>query len=256
MTQLNPVIGGPFTDVNEQWGIEQILRALPEWFGIEQAILHYRDFVMLNATFTAEVEGRLVGFVSLQRHSPYSAEVYVMGVLPEYHRQGIGKALITEAEAWLIQQGVEYLQVKTLAPTDPDPAYAKTRAFYEKMGFRELEVFPNLWSEENPCLMMVKKLDKAFVENTISAVLEIPKYDPNQGVAVIWDSAARIHTEITDHWEFVISANRTGLLSLGQAFLDLADQNVPAGAHIHLDEHGFLELQQGSVAVVVVRGKE
>lgn len=157
---MDPVIYGPHTDVNDQWGIEKILRALPEWFGIEAAIIHYRDFVIINPTFIAEVEDRLVGFISLMHHNPYAAEVYVMGVLPEYHHHGIGRALIKEAEEWLIEQGVEYLQVKTLAPTHPDPGYAKTRGFYEKMGFRPLEVFPNLWNEENPCLMMVKRITK------------------------------------------------------------------------------------------------
>lgn len=81
-----------------------------------------------------------------------------MGVLPGFHGQGIGKMLIQRSERWLVEQGVEYLQVKTLAPTHPDPGYAKTRAFYEKMGFRALEVFPTLWGEANPCLVMVKRL--------------------------------------------------------------------------------------------------
>ena len=81
-----------------------------------------------------------------------------MGVLPDYHRQGVGRALIQQAEIYLREMGVEYLQVKTLAATHPDPFYARTRAFYEAFGFRPLEVLPVLWNPENPCLIMVKAL--------------------------------------------------------------------------------------------------
>jgi hypothetical protein len=55
-------------------------------------------------------------------------------------------------------QGVEYLQVKTLSDAHPDAGYARTRAFYQAMGFRPLQELPELWGEENPCLQMVKGL--------------------------------------------------------------------------------------------------
>lgn len=43
--------------------------------------------------------------------------------------------------------------------TSPDPNYAQTRRFYERLGFAPLDVFPTLWSPRNPCLQMVKVLD-------------------------------------------------------------------------------------------------
>jgi GNAT superfamily N-acetyltransferase len=66
-------------------------------------------------------------------------ELYIMGVRPEYHRQGIGRALINRVETILRQQSIEYWQVKTLAYSHPDKFYARTRAFYFSMGFRPLE---------------------------------------------------------------------------------------------------------------------
>jgi len=54
--------------------------------------------------------------------------------------------------------GKEFLTVKTLADTHPDEGYAGTRRFYLAMGFKPLEVFPTLWDEANPCLLMVKRL--------------------------------------------------------------------------------------------------
>ena len=138
---------------------ETILRALPEWFGIEEATAQYIRDVDALPTFVAFEDGRAVGFMSVKQHFPQSAELYVLGVLPEMHRQGVGQALLSAVEAYLCEQGVAYLQVKTLSASHPDKEYAKTRAFYEGVGFKPLEEFPTLWDEANPCLLMVKSVD-------------------------------------------------------------------------------------------------
>lgn len=138
---------------------EVILRALPEWFGIETAIQHYVEAIDELPTVLATQGNRVVGFLTLKQHSEYAAEIYVMGILPEMHRRGIGQAMLAEAETYLGRQGIEYLQVKTLSPSRLDEYYAQTRAFYQKMGFRSLEELPDLWGAENPCLLMIKRLD-------------------------------------------------------------------------------------------------
>jgi len=152
----------PFTIQGPTFGLSElctpILRALPEWFGIEEATQHYIDIIDELPTLLAKVGEQTVGFLSLKQHSPQSAEIYVMGVHPETHRKGVGRALLKNAETYLHQQGVEYLQVKTLSPAHPDPGYAKTRAYYLAMDFRPLEEFPTLWGEANPCLMLIKSL--------------------------------------------------------------------------------------------------
>jgi hypothetical protein len=63
----------------------------------------------------------------------------------------------------LAADGVEFLQVKTLAPSKPDEGYARTRAFYLARGFRPLEEFRNLWDAENPALQMIKVIPKLGV---------------------------------------------------------------------------------------------
>jgi ribosomal protein S18 acetylase RimI-like enzyme len=150
-------IEGPLLEQGVVCGL--ILRALPEWFGIEAATAQYIRDVDEMPTFVAWAEGRAVGFMTVRLHNPYAAELHVLGVLPEMHHRGVGRALLARVEAYLRQQGVEYLQVKTLSASNPDPNYAKTRAFYEVMGFRPLEEFPTLWDEANPCLLMVKAVD-------------------------------------------------------------------------------------------------
>jgi ribosomal protein S18 acetylase RimI-like enzyme len=135
-----------------------ILRSLPEWFGIEESIINYSSEIDQSPTFLAIESEQVIGFLSLKQHNPYSAEILVMGILPEAHRRGIGRALIHEAQGWLRKQDVEYLQVKTLGPSNSDANYAKTRAFYLKMGFRPLEEFNQIWDENNPCLVLVKRI--------------------------------------------------------------------------------------------------
>ncbi len=68
--------------------------------------------------------------------------------------------MIKRAEDWLLDQGVKYLQVKTLGPSRLDPGYEVTRAFYLALGFEPLEEFKQIWDENNPCLVMVKKLQE------------------------------------------------------------------------------------------------
>ncbi len=135
-----------------------IIRSLPAWFDLEEAIIYYSTQIDYLPTWLAYETERVIGFLSLKQHTPYSAEVYVMGVLTQSHRKGIGRALIDQAQIWMKNQGVEYLQVKTLGPSDNDESFARTRAFYESMGFRPLEEIKQIWGEENPCLILIKRL--------------------------------------------------------------------------------------------------
>jgi GNAT superfamily N-acetyltransferase len=132
---------------------EHVLRDLPEWFGIEEATAAYIRDVADLPTFGLGRDGLL----SLKLHTPRAAEVYVMGVRRARHGQGLGAALLSAAEDYLRARGFEYLQVKTLGPSDPDAGYGRTRAFYVARGFVPLEEFHELW-EHNPCLLMVKRL--------------------------------------------------------------------------------------------------
>jgi len=133
-----------------------ILEALPHWFGIPASVADYVAVADQSPSVIASAGPTDVGIATIVSHSPYAAEVYVMGVLPDYHRRGVGRAMLRAAETRLARQGVEYLQVKTRGPSKPDEGYEKTRAFYLAYGFRPLEEFPLLWDAENPALMLIK----------------------------------------------------------------------------------------------------
>ena len=153
---------------------ESVLRALPEWFGIEDATRAYIDDVAGLPTFAA-ADG--AGFLSLRRHGSRAAEIHVMGVLPDRHREGVGRELVRAAEAWCAESGIELLQVKTLADSHPSEHYARTRAFYESLGFVPLEVFPQLWDARNPALQLVKPVRRGFTVFPVHGLPELRQGD-------------------------------------------------------------------------------
>jgi GNAT superfamily N-acetyltransferase len=77
-------------------------------------------------TFAAEVDGRLVGFITLTQHFPQAWEVHCMAVAADIRNCGVGTALLERAERYASDQGARFLQVKTVAQTSPSPEYAET----------------------------------------------------------------------------------------------------------------------------------
>lgn len=135
-----------------------ILEALPEWFGIPEARENYiresADEIMLVSSEGGEPDG----FLCLKETGRDTLELAVMGVLKEYHRQGVGTALVQAAKRIGRERGYSFLQVKTVQ-MGRYPEYDATNRFYLSLGFQEFEVFPTLWDEWNPCQIYVMSVD-------------------------------------------------------------------------------------------------
>src|ERR1700722_15459906 len=84
-----------------------ILAALPRWFGFPASVAAYVESAESGPTVVATLDGRDCGILNLLLHTPSAAEIVVMGVLPEWHRTGIGHALLAEAEARRGEAGLE-----------------------------------------------------------------------------------------------------------------------------------------------------
>ncbi len=136
--------------------IEAILRSVPEWFGIEKALLMYVADSLEKPTFAVEDEGKLVAFLTLAQHFSTAWDVHCMAVAAPHRNSGIGSALLLTAERYVASQGAKFLQVKTVAAASPSKPYAETREFYLAKGFTPLEVFPTLWDPWNPALQLIK----------------------------------------------------------------------------------------------------
>ena len=143
-----------------QWpeAVERVLRNLPEWFGIEQAILDYIEDARTLASTAAIVDGEVVGVSLVRRHNPASAELDLLAVRRDLHGLGIGRRIVARVEADLRADGVKLLQVKTFGPSGSSIEYERTRAFYDAVGFLPLEERTDIWGPGNPCLILVKPL--------------------------------------------------------------------------------------------------
>lgn len=146
-----------FDDEKKQQVTRTILEALPDWFGIPEAREKYIEDSVEKPFFCAYDEGRPVGFLYLRETSKDTAELAVMGILKEYHRKGIGKQLFQRAKEFAACAGYSFLQVKTVQMGKYEE-YDQTNLFYRSLGFRELEVFPTQWDEQNPCQIYVLAL--------------------------------------------------------------------------------------------------
>ncbi len=137
---------------------DDVLRKLPEWFGIEQSIVDYVQGVKDKVFYAVYKDNAAIGFICLKFNNRFTAEIYVLGILEQYHRNGFGKRLVGIAEQYVKEQGFKLFMVKTLGESVDYEYYERTREFYRKVGFYPLEELKEIWGEENPCLIMVKSL--------------------------------------------------------------------------------------------------
>ena len=145
-------------EVNEKPKIARmILEALPDWFGIKESREEYIENSageIMIASFACDTPN---GFLCLKQTGAQTVEIAVMGVLKEYHRSGIGRALFSKAKEIAIAKGYDFMQVKTVKMGVYDD-YDKTNLFYRSLGFKEFEVFPDFWNADNPCQVYVMSL--------------------------------------------------------------------------------------------------
>lgn len=134
-----------------------VLEALPDWFGIKDAREQYINESSEQSFFCASIDNKPVGFIALKETSKDTLELAVMGVLSNYHRSGIGKALFENSKDYAIKNGYSFIQVKTVKMGKYE-IYDRTNMFYLALGFKEFEVFPLLWGEENPCQIYVMSI--------------------------------------------------------------------------------------------------
>jgi GNAT superfamily N-acetyltransferase len=139
---------------------EFVLRALPEWFGLEEPLLDYVQAARELPTLVAIEDDAPVGFLTLKQQTADTHEILAMGVIKEWHRRGIGTALVDAATDYALAHGARLLEVKTLGPSHPSEDYARTRAFYESLGFIAVEETTAFWGAANPCLILVKPLPR------------------------------------------------------------------------------------------------
>lgn len=136
----------------------EVLRNLPEWFGIEESTLGYIENVQNYTFIAAYIEDTAVGFYSVREENRHVLDMYVLGVLKEFHNQGVGTELQKFVDNYALEKGYDFLMVLTLAEKVRNPEYLLTRRFYLNMGFIDFYQDDNIFDKKNPCQIMIKKL--------------------------------------------------------------------------------------------------
>jgi GNAT superfamily N-acetyltransferase len=111
-----------------------IVSELPEWFNGEARGKTIPTDLRHHATFIAEEDGRIVGFITLHVCGG-RLEISWMGVAPEWRRSGIGRALLECAEHLAYEWDLEEMSVMTLGDSVDYAPYESTRRFYLANGF-------------------------------------------------------------------------------------------------------------------------
>ena len=79
--------------------------------------------------------------------------------------------------------------------------------------------------------------------------IQIPDYDEREGFKYYWKDGFEIDVNMLLDGAVRIRANKAGLESLANHLLNLAQDAIPAGHHLHLDETNALE--QGSLGLII-----
>lgn len=134
-----------------------ILNDLKPWFEDGDAVKNYIEKSKDYYFFKASEKTKNLGFIVYKKTSDYTIEIFVMGVLKNYHRKNIGRNLFENSIEILKKYNYEFVQVKTLKE-GIDDGYDKTNKFYQALGFRKFEVIEEIWSKDNPCQIYVKSI--------------------------------------------------------------------------------------------------
>ena len=144
-------------DANQKMAVvAEVLKDLPEWFGIPESTQAYIEGAKDLQVWAAYQESDLAGFVSLSYSSEDCAEIDCLGVKKAYQGREIGSQLLATLESEA-NKNVDFLQVKTVAEGS-NKDYDRTNVFYRNLGFKKLEIFPQLWGPQNPCQILIKKI--------------------------------------------------------------------------------------------------
>lgn len=139
---------------------KEITDTLPDWFGQPEANEQYINAAKKYDCFVAEDNGKIIALAQIKFvHSDILkqdiADIHWLGMLPEYHGQGIGSELMKLVFKHCQEQGYKTITVETLNPEEQDESYLKTYNFYKKLGF---EIFHKFVEDTNSLVLMKKEL--------------------------------------------------------------------------------------------------
>lgn len=116
----------------------KITTNLPEYFGLEEASESCTIGIHSRTNLAAKIDCDYVGLISVDFPYPNNVNIYWMGILPDFHRQGFGKQLAEAAFKLEKINRAKTITVETLSPSESDDNYLKTYKFYQSLRFTPL----------------------------------------------------------------------------------------------------------------------
>lgn len=118
-------------------------QSLSEWFSLDEMSKYLTKGSLIEAR---DEKGQLVGAVFIGQQNPLSwpdgkkAELFILAVAGDQREQGIGTALIAQAEKVAKELGAQKIIVGAHV------FQQKTHAFYLKLGYRDMGVLKDYYA--------------------------------------------------------------------------------------------------------------
>jgi len=103
-------------------------------------------------TLVAELEGKIIGFVVVDRDRQGQAHVITIDVLPEGRRSGLGSRLMVAAEERLLTLGCSVVILEAAVDN------AAALAFYKRHGYTAIHTIPRYYLDSIDALVLSKVL--------------------------------------------------------------------------------------------------
>jgi len=107
-----------------------------------------------SATWVAEVEQEITGFLVAGREPQRVGHIITIDVVAGRRRRGVGSALMTAAEEWAARQQLRLIYLETAEDNAP------AQAFYAGRGYEKLRMIDRYYSNGRGAWVMVKWLGK------------------------------------------------------------------------------------------------
>jgi ribosomal protein S18 acetylase RimI-like enzyme len=117
-------------------GMLAVVRDLVGTWFTENAFGNMRVDFRYGNGFVACQGDDVIGFLTFNVKEA-KAEITWLGLLKKHHRSGLGRKLLNALKKEMSQAGVKGIYVNTLGDSVDYEPYARTRAFYRAMGFKD-----------------------------------------------------------------------------------------------------------------------
>ena len=107
-----------------------------------------------SATWVAEVEQEITGFLVAGREPQRVGHIITIDVVACWRRRGVGSALMSAAEDWAARQQLRLIYLETAEDNAP------AQAFYAGRGYEKLRMIDRYYSNGRGAWVMVKWLGK------------------------------------------------------------------------------------------------